>query len=136
MNLSTRHIPSKKTFVQLCKFAMVGVSNTIISLCVFYLLYNLFDVNYTIANLLSYIIGVINSFIWNKFWVFHPQNGNTIREILLFILVFGTSYGVQYGGLYLFVEIEHITPNWAQLPAMVIYTLVNYILNRFITFKQ
>ena len=59
-------LPHKATIAQFSKFVFVGLLNTAISLAVFYLLYNLFAVDYTISNLLSYIVGVINSFFWNK----------------------------------------------------------------------
>lgn len=129
-------LPSKHTALQFSKFAIVGVSNTLISLAVFYLLYNLFFVGYTAANLLSYIAGVINSFVWNKLWVFRAKEGNVLREAILFLFVFAVSYGVQYGVLHLLVEYYGINPNWAQLPAMVVYTVVNYVLNRVLTFKK
>lgn len=131
-----RTIPDKKTVIQFGKFALVGVLNTAISLLVFYLLYNLFAIDYVVANFISYVAGVINSFIWNKLWVFHPENGNILREMLIFLLVFGVSYAIQYICLLLLVEHLGVNPNWAQLPAMGVYTLTNYILNRYITFKN
>ncbi len=100
------------------------------------MLYNLFSVGYTAANLLSYIAGIINSFVWNKLWVFRAKEGNVLREAILFLFVFAVSYGVQYGVLHLLVEYYGINPNWAQLPAMVVYTVVNYVLNRVFTFKK
>ena len=128
--------PRKETIVQFSKFALVGALNTAISLAVFYLLYNLFSINYPIANLVSYIIGVINSFFWNKLWVFRRGSGNMVRESLIFLLVFAVSYSIQYISLWGMVEVAGINPNWAQLPAMAVYTIVNYLLNRYVTFKK
>ena len=59
-----------------------------------------------------------------------------IRESLTFLLVFAVSYGIQYLLLRALVEQIGIDPNWAQLPAMAAYTIVNYLLNRYITFKK
>ena len=125
---------NRKSAVQFSKFALVGVLNTGISLAVFYLLYNLSAASYTTANFLSYAVGVINSFVWNKLWVFRAQGGNWLRESIVFLIVFAISYGIQYAGLYFMIECCGISPNWAQLPAMVLYTVVNYTLNRFVTF--
>lgn len=129
-------LPHKATIAQFSKFVFVGLLNTAISLAVFYLLYNLFAVDYTISNLLSYIVGVINSFFWNKLWVFRRGTQWMIRESLTFLLVFAVSYGIQYLLLRALVEQIGIDPNWAQLPAMAAYTIVNYLLNRYITFKK
>lgn len=129
-------IPPKETIAQFSKFIVVGILNTTISLVTFYILYNLFSVSYTASNLLSYIVGVINSFFWNKLWVFRRGAGNMLRESLVFLLVFAVSYGIQYLFLRGLVESLGINPNWAQLPAMAVYTLVNYLLNRYVTFKK
>lgn len=108
--------PRKETIVQFSKFALVGVLNTAISLAVFYLLYNLFSINYPIANLVSYIIGVINSFFWNKLWVFRRGSGNMVRESLIFLLVFAVSYSIQYISLWGMVEVAGIKPQLGPTP--------------------
>ncbi|MCD7710635.1 MAG: GtrA family protein [Porphyromonadaceae bacterium] len=137
MKLIHSILPQKETIWQFSRFIVVGVLNTAISLAAFYLLYNLFSVNYTIANLISYIVGVINSFFWNKHWVFQRGGSHRIvRESIAFLLVFAISYGVQFIFLWGMVEKLGINPNWAQLPAMVIYTVINYILNRYVTFSN
>ena len=58
------------------------------------------------------------------------------RESLIFLLVFAVSYSIQYISLWGMVEVAGINPNWAQLPAMAVYTIVNYLLNRYVTFKK
>lgn len=129
-------LPQKDTIAQFSKFVLVGILNTAISLAAFYLLYNLFAVDYTISNLISYIVGVINSFFWNKLLVFRRGTHRMIRESLAFLLVFAVSYGIQFLLLHALVERLNIDPNWAQLPAMAAYTIVNYLLNRYFTFKK
>ena len=101
-----------------------------------YILQNGFDVKYTKANLIGYILGVINSFFWNKLWVFQKKDGKFIREALLFLLIFGICYSLQYICLIVFVEELYLSENWSQLFSMGIYTVANYILNRCITFKM
>ena len=61
---------AKKTFVQLLKYGVIGVSNTLITLVVFYVINTLMGLDYAVANTLGYILGLINSFVWNRTWVF------------------------------------------------------------------
>ncbi len=127
---------NKKTFWQLVRFGIVGIMNTLITLIIIYILQEICFVDYKIANAIGYIAGVINSFFWNKLWVFKKLNSNFIPEIALFLISFGTCYGVQFIALLILVEGLQIPDMWAQLLGMVIYTLCNFTLNKFITFKK
>lgn len=126
----------KEIIRQFTKFVVVGCINTGVSLAIIYILQNIFEVKYTTANFIGYIAGLINSFFWNKLWVFRKKDGRFIKEALLFTFTFGICYALQYICLLVMVEKIGISQNWAQLLSMGIYTIFNYILNRYITFKN
>lgn len=112
---------------------MVGALNTLLSLAVIYLLMNFYS-EYT-ANFWGYIVGVTNSFIWNKLWVFKKNKGEIHKEIISFLVIFAFCYGIQFASLYLMVKYFSVNSYIAQLLAMVVYTMMNFILNKCITFK-
>lgn len=60
----------KKAIGQFIRFGIVGIINTLITLIVIYFLQEILHVKYTISNFIGYIAGVVNSFFWNKLWVF------------------------------------------------------------------
>ena len=120
--------------IQFMKFIALGVINTLISLIVIYLLMK-FGVNYRLSNLIGYIAGLINSFIFNKIWVFKTRK-NLFKEIFNFSVVFGLCYSVQYLILLLMVEEYSLNKYFSQLIAMGFYTVLNFILNRIFTFKN
>ncbi len=126
----------KQTLGQFIRFGVVGFLNTLITLIIIYMLQEIFFVKYTVANLVGYIAGVINSFFWSKLWVFKKLNSNFIHEVVLFLTCFGVCYLIQFISLLLLVEKLHISDQWAQLLSMVIYTLCNFTLNKFVTFKK
>ncbi|MBR5102312.1 MAG: GtrA family protein, partial [Muribaculaceae bacterium] len=64
---------------------MIGLSNTIITLAVFYVLNTLCGFPYGVSNVTGYILGVINSFIWNRTWVF-KSHGKMTHQMMLFIV--------------------------------------------------
>ncbi len=121
--------------LQFLKFIVVGMLNTAISLAVIYVCMFL-GMYYKIANLTGYAVGVINSFIWNKHWVFRAKGGNVYREIGLFGITFLICYGVQYLMLLLLVNQLEVNTYISQFLAMGIYTVSNFLLNRLITFKK
>ena len=58
-----------KTFWQFIKFGMVGASNTLISLVIYYIgLY--LNVHYVLSNVLGFIAGTLNAYYWNNKYVF------------------------------------------------------------------
>lgn len=126
----------KNALWQLIRFGIVGVINTLITLVVIYVLQELLHVKYTVANLVGYIAGVINSFFWSKLWVFKKLNSNFMREAVLFLVSFGICYGIQFVALLILVETLHMADTWAQLVSMVVYTLCNFAMNKCITFKK
>lgn len=127
------------------KYCMVGALNTILTLCVIFLCKSIFEINPYISNAIGYVVGVINSFLWNKKWVFNSQ-GRTYREAIKFLVGFAICYALQFFTVWIlnqssFGEIE-ITLfvftisgyGIATLIGNVVYTVANFIYNRFFTF--
>ena len=136
---------TKKTAIQLLKYGVIGASNTLITLVAFYVFNTLLKVPYTPSNVIGYILGVINSFVWNRNWVFKTKQ-NVKREALLFVVGFLICWVLQMGVSVIMLEafnIKNFTiegiPNAGQdivmIVSMVFYTLANYLYNRFVTFK-
>ena len=138
---------AKKTFVQLLKYGVIGVSNTLITLVVFYVINTLMGLDYAVANTLGYILGLINRFVWNRTWVFRT-GGNVWREAGLFALGFIICFALQMGvsQWLLSTSLHDLTISWLPMKntgenvimclSMVVYTLANYVYNRFVTFKK
>ncbi len=141
---------ARQTGIQLLKYAVIGVLNTLITLATFYLLNTKLGVNYGFSNVIGYVLGVINSFIWNRNWVFKTKN-DFKRELLLFVCGFllclalqGIVSWVLLEGLDMknlradvipFFPMEKAGQNIVMVLAMVVYTLANYAYNRFVTFR-
>ncbi len=136
---------SKKTAIQLMKYGVIGISNTLITAVAFYVLNSLLSVAYVPANAAGYVLGVLNSFIWNRNWVFKTKQ-NLKREALLFVVGFFVCYALQMAVSAILLEgfdlknykldwIPNAGQNLVMLASMVVYTLANYIYNRTITFK-
>ena len=69
---------ARKTGIQLLKYGVIGVMNTLITLVSFYLLNTRLGVPYGPSNIIGYVLGVINSFLWNRNWVF--KTGVNVRR--------------------------------------------------------
>ena len=140
-------IDRSKTFIQLVKYLLVGVMNTLITLAVIFVCKIYLGINPYVSNALGYLAGLINSFMWNRKWVFR-SNGKMSREALHFLCGFMVCYSVQFGVVLLlnqswFGSTRYMLPfgiiitgyGVATLLGNVCYTLTNFIYNRVITFK-
>ena len=135
MQLS-RSMQKKTTFLQLIKYGIVGVSNTLISMIVIYLLLKVAGMKDGPANLIGYIAGLINSFIWNRKWTFRSQT-SWLKTFIPFIIVFVVCYALQYGLLmWLNTHSTSYDNYYNHLIGMVFFTIINFFANKYITFGK
>ena len=119
--------------IRFIKYASVGVSNTVITFLTFTLL-RAVGIDEDLSNAAGYVAGMVNSFCWNRKWVFQSQNGDRLREALWFLAGAGICWVIQWGVFRLLLA-QHINESIAYLSGMVVYTLLNYLFNKQITFK-
>lgn len=73
---------------QAVRFVVVGVINTVVDLGAFYLLSLIPGLPVVAAKAVSYMLGICNSFVWNKFWTFNARrSARGGREFGLFFVV-------------------------------------------------
>lgn len=121
--------------LRFAKFLVVGCINTAITyLC--YVVLRLFDLQPEWCNTIGYIAGVINSFVWNKTWVFQTHGTNVVREAFAFLVVFAVCFLVQMMVFRTLIHQMAVNEYVAQLLGMVVYTVLNFVLNRLFSFKK
>ena len=122
-----------KYFEKFVKFSLVGVLNTIIGYGIFFILS--FYVNYILALLIAHIIGVMNSYFWNRSWVFQSKK-NKIIEFLKFYSVYGIMLLINIATLYYLVSIFEISPQVSQLIILPFITILTYAGHNYWSFKK
>lgn len=139
-------IKPHKSLIQFAKYAAVGVMNTALTMLVIFTCKSLLGVNPYVSNALGYVVGLINSFIWNRRWVFR-SNGRLSHEAVHFLAAFAVSYAVQFGVVWVITQIVLAGDMWvicgftlsgygvATLIGNVAYTVTNFVYNRMLTFR-
>lgn len=122
-------------FINIVKFSIVGVSNTVLNFVIFILLDNL-GINYMVASITAYSLSIINSYFWNSRLVFKCENKNKKSVVIKFVILnlIGLSINtLLMGALVGVLQIKKIV-------AMFIVTLIvmcmNYVLNKIWVFKK
>lgn len=116
------------------RFLLVGGLNTLIGYGSYVILLIL-GINYLIATTLSTIIGIIHSYIWNKFFTFKSQ-GNVKKEIPKFIFVYFVSYILGMLSIYFLVSILDINQYISGLINLVLTTLISWFGHKNFSFKK
>ena len=124
-----------ESLIQFLKFGIVGISNTLITALTIWLLLKVLHCSDYFSNFTGYMFGLINSFIWNRKWTFESKT-NVSATLFKFIVTFAISYLFQLGNLYLLLHYTHIDPYLCQLLSIIVYTLLNFALNKTYTFKN
>ncbi|MEE0979087.1 MAG: GtrA family protein [Muribaculaceae bacterium] len=140
-------LDKRKTLIQFTKYAMVGVMNTLVTLILIFIFKTLFGIDEYVSNAIGYVGGLINSFFWNKKWVFRSQRGMW-KEAFKFGLGFLLCYGIQLLAVWALNEhtfLQTVLFNIgfytvsgyaiATLIGMLLYTLLNFLYNRLVTFR-
>jgi putative flippase GtrA len=122
---------------QILKFMSVGVLNTLIDAATYYLLTRFlpfFAIQPVMAKGISYIVGMINSFFWNRSWTFKSTTSMS-RAALLFTLTHIAALGVNAGVMALSLDILHLPEAVSFALATSASFVWNFSLNKWVVFK-
>lgn len=128
----------RAVFLQFVKFCVVGLSNTVISYGIYTgLVY--FSVYYIIANIIAFVISILNSFFWNNKFVFtknKDEKRNTGKVIVkTFVIYSFTGLVLSNIFLYLLVNIADVSKYVAPLFVLTVTVPLNFILNKLWAFS-
>jgi len=131
------------------KFVTVGISNTLIDWGVLNLQILLTGITaglfYPVFKGVSFLVAIINSFLWNKFWTFKKgETEKTGTEFLQFLIISAVGFGINVGIASLVVNLigpqAGISPKvWATVGALIatMFSMIwNFLGYKFIVFKR
>lgn len=123
------------------KFILVGIANTLFGTAIMFLFYNLLHFNYWISSASNYIFGSILSYFLNKYFTFKNKSKDK-SVIFKFIVNILLCYLIAYGAArpairFLLAEYgQKLQDNVAMFAGMCVFVALNYIGQRFWTFKE
>lgn len=123
-----------KIIIQFIKFGMVGASNTLISLLIYYILIY-FNINYVIASTVGFIVSVLNSYYWNNKYVFNKSDDGNLKSLIKTFVSYGATFVLSTILLIIMVDYLSISQILAPILNLVITIPLNFVLNKFWAFK-
>ena len=126
----------RRTVRQFVKFAVVGVSSTIIDWGIYLLLTRTTAIFYLLAKVLSFLVSVINSYIWNRRWTFRSQDPKRFHQFSKFLVVAGVGLALNALIMYLVVSKLKLHDIIGLILASAIVMFWNFLVNKFWTFRE
>ena len=115
---------------QFFKFCFVGLSNTAISLGVYYIVIAVNENWYILGNILGFVISVLNSYYWNSKYVFGKTDDRK-KTVLKTFVAYGSNLVLGSILLYIFIEKCSISAVIAPLLILLITIPLNFFLNKY-----
>lgn len=112
------HADGRMLLTQFLKFGLIGISNTILSLAVYYFCLWL-GVSYLLSNTFAWIVGVANSFFGNYRYVFSTES-SWLKTLWKTYVSYGGSFMLSMGLLYGLVEWLSVSEMLAPLVVLVV----------------
>jgi len=140
---------------QFIRFGLVGATNFLISLLVFNLVLwifrrfpsgytspneiiaALFRWDYQIANLLAFVISVLNAYILNRLWVFRKEAKKTSQgAVIRFFLSYGLTFSLSVFLAWFWVEVLSVPKELVPFLNVLITTPLNFFLSKYFAFRE
>lgn len=128
----------KAALIQFLKFGIVGMSNTAVSLLIYYGFLWLNADWYLWGNAVGWGVGVANSYFWNHRYVFPASVSGwraAAKRIGRTYLSYGATLVLSQGLLYLEVDILAFSPVLCPLLNLLVTVPLNFLLNKFWAFR-
>jgi putative flippase GtrA len=119
---------------QFVKFGIVGVSNTLLFLAIYTLLFKVLGVFYLLASAIAFTAGAINGFLLNRRFTF-PEHVSDAFTPVRWTIVQGCGLGCNELLLYLFVVGVGIDKLAGQAIAILVVVVLTFFANRAWTFR-
>jgi putative flippase GtrA len=129
-------VKNNKGLIQLIKFGIVGISNTLVDFLVYSILIYVFLIKPEISQACSYTIGTINSFIFNKKWTFKTEkNKNSKLQALRFIIINAFSLILSSVSISYLIEELNVHKIIAKILVILLTQVINYLGYKMLVFK-
>jgi len=115
-------------------YAFIGATGVIIDFIIFTVLVEVIGLYYVISNVISVSFGLTNNFILNRKYNFKVYN-KPVHRFLSFYLIGFVGIAISTLLIHLFTETFVIPILISKIIAVMIVVILQYIANRFITFK-
>ena len=128
-------------YKEIINYLIVGVLTTIVALAVYYISVLTFlnpevPVQLQIANILSWISGVLFAYFTNRKYVFESKENNKVKEASKFVFARVVTLIMDMIIMWLGVTILHGNDKIVKIISQIVIIISNYIFSKLFVFKK
>lgn len=117
-------------------YLIFGVLTTLVNIISFYIFDNLLNINYLIANIISWFLSIIFAYITNKKYVFKNHKKDNFKTFILFISSRLTTLLLDMLFMILLIEKIQLSELNSKIIVQIMVVIINYLLSKLIVFKD
>ena len=121
-----------RAFVVYC---FIGVTGVCLDFLIYYILTQMYDVHYQVANAIGVSCGICNNFFWNAFFNF-KQKDRLLLRFCSFYCVGLLGLGISACLLWLFIGLFAWNELFSKGMIIFVVTVVQFTLNKCVTFRK
>lgn len=125
-----------KTFLELIRYIVIGGITTGVNFLIYGVLIHLFEVHWSIANVIAWVGAVLFAYWSNKSIVFQSHEGNTQKEMVSFFVLRFASLIVESILLFICIQIVNLNPLISKGFVSVVTIVLNYVFCKGFIFKE
>jgi len=129
-----RALRARHNWVQLAKFCTVGGSGYVVNLGIYAFALDALGLQYYIAATISFLVAVVNNYLWNRAWTFREERGHFGYQGFRFFVVSTAVYAANILLLSLLIALG-LGEIVSQACAIVLVTPINFIGNKLWSFR-
>ena len=129
--------PTDNLFIQIFRYLFSGGVAFIVDFSLLYVLTDVCDVYYLLSTIISFIIGLIITYLFSISWVFNQRKlNNRLFEILIFSIIGGIGLLLTTFFIWLFTDILHVHYLISKIVTTIIVFVWNFIAKKYILFTK
>jgi putative flippase GtrA len=118
---------------EIVRFGVVGLASNLV-LYLFYLGITNIGLGYKVAMSFLYVVGVLQTFIFNKNWTF-KHKGYLNDTFIRYILIYGAGYFINLGALVIFVDRFGYPHQWVQCVMIPVVAVSLFVMQKIWVFR-
>lgn len=121
---------------EISAYLIFGVLTTLVNIISFYIFNNLLNIDYLIANIISWFLSIIFAYITNRNYVFKNHKKDNFKTFILFISSRLTTLLLDMLFMILLIEKIQISEINSKIIVQIIVIVINYLLSKLLVFKD
>lgn len=120
-------------------YAVFGVLTTLVNIGSYWIMAHPMKMPVMVSTVIAWILSVLFAYLTNRKWVFHSEASSSkeiIHEIAMFFSARLATGVIDWGGMFVFVDLLKLNDVVIKTLANVVVIILNYVASKFLIFRH